>query len=498
MTLAALLEDTVVRAAHGTLEREVAGLAFDSRRVTRGDAFFALAGAREDGTVYAQRAIAAGAVAVVAAAAPSAADSADVTWIAVDEPRTALALAARRWYRVPAGELQAVGVTGTNGKTTTTYLIESVCAAAGIPCGILGTTGVRVGGAWRPAALTTPDPLALQALLREMVDHGDQAVALELSSHALDQRRAFGLDLDVAVFTNLSQDHLDYHGTMERYLDAKLRLFDGRNLDRARKTQTAVVNADDPAAPAVIAAARRASTPVVTYGEAPDANVRIAGADPMPSGLAIRLVDGAEPIEFTLPMLGRHNGWNAAAAFASGRALGIAAADAVRGLSSTPGVPGRLERVSEGQKFEVVVDYAHTPDALERALQACRAHTRHRVLLVFGCGGDRDAGKRPLMGAIAARDADRAWITNDNPRSEDPERIADMIEAGAANAPAGRMTRLLDRRAAIAAALAEARPGELVLIAGKGHETTQTIGDQILPFDDREVARELLRAGRGA
>jgi len=492
VTLAALLEDTVVRAAHGTLEREVAGLAFDSRQVAHGDVFFALAGTRDDGALYTQRAIRAGAVAVVANTGPAGPDPPGVSWVAVDEPRAALALAARRWHRDPAGSLRAVGVTGTNGKTTTTWLIESVCAAAGIPCGILGTTGVRVGGSWRPAALTTPDPLALYALLREMVDHGDQAVALELSSHALDQRRAFGLDLDVAAFTNLSQDHLDYHGTMEHYLDAKLRLFDGRNLDRTRKRSAAVVNVDDPAGAAVIAAARRAGSTILTYGESADADVRIAAADPVPSGLTIRFAHADGESAFVLPMLGRHNAWNAAAAFACVRALGVSAADAARGLARAPGVPGRLERVTAGQDFEVVVDYAHTPDALERALRACRAHTTGRVLLVFGCGGDRDRAKRPLMGAIAARGADRAWVTNDNPRSEDPGAIADQIMAGAAGAPAGRLIRELDRRAAIAAALAEAGTGELVLIAGKGHETTQTIGEQVLPFDDRQVAREQL------
>ena len=490
MTLAALLEDTVVRSAHGDLDREVAGVAFDSRRVTPGDVFFALAGTRADGAAYAERAIAAGAVAIVAGTDPASAPP--VVWVAVDEPRAALALAARRWYRDPAATLRVVAVTGTNGKTTTTYLIERVLAAAGLPCGILGTTGVRVGGTWRPAVLTTPDPLALQALLREMADHGDQAVTLELSSHALDQRRAYGLDVDVAAFTNLSQDHLDYHGTMESYLDAKLRLFDGRNLDQPRRRRTAVVNLDDPAGAAVIDAARTGGSTVITYGASAEAGVRIAAADPVAAGLAIRFVQGTREIPFVLPMLGRHNAWNAAAAFACGRALGVAVEDAVAGLAAMPGVPGRLERVDAGQPFEVVVDYAHTPDALERALAACREHARGRVLLVFGCGGDRDAGKRPQMGAIAARGADRAWVTNDNPRSEDPEAIADQIEAGAAGAPPGRMTRLLDRRAAIAAALAAAQPGDVVLIAGKGHETTQTIGEQVLPFDDRQVARGLL------
>ena len=355
-------------------------------------------------------------------------------------------------------------------------------------------TGYRIGDDTRPAPFTTPEAPELQALLREMADRGVRAVAIEVSSHALDQRRSWGLECDVAIFTNLTQDHLDYHGTLAAYRDAKLRLFDGRNAPRAIKRPVAVVNADDPARAAVCDAARRGATRTVLYGEAGDADVRITGVVARAGGLAVSLAEKNSPVDVQVPLLGRYNAWNAAAAFAAARALGLDAGAAVAGLAAVPAVPGRLERVSAGQPFDVLVDYAHTPDALARALSAVREHAPGRVLLVFGCGGDRDRGKRPLMGRAAAERADHAWVTNDNPRGEDPGAIAREIVAGA---PGSALEVVLDRRAAIAAALECARPGDAVLIAGKGHETTQTVGDHVLPFDDREVARTLL-ARRGA
>jgi UDP-N-acetylmuramoyl-L-alanyl-D-glutamate--2,6-diaminopimelate ligase len=333
-----------------------------------------------------------------------------------------------------------------------------------------------------------------------MRDAAVRCVAFEASSHALAQRRAWGTACDACVFTNLTQDHLDYHGTMEAYLDAKLRLFDGRNGGRG-KPCTAVVNADDPHAGRVAGAAGRGGMRVLWFGSA----VAVAGRDGValeevtarPDGISLRVRargvagDGERPLE--LPLLGRVNAWNAAGALAAAGALGVPLATAARALEAFAGVPGRLERVGPARDFGVVVDYAHTPDALERALAACREHAAGRVLVVFGCGGERDRGKRPLMGAAAARGADRAWVTNDNPRGEDPAAIAAEIVAGD---PAGRLHVELDRRAAIAAALDDARAGDLVLIAGKGHETTQTIGREVLPFDDRVVARALL-ARRG-
>src|SRR5439155_18519033 len=318
--------------------------------------------------------------------------------------------------------------------------------------------------------------------------------AIEVSSHALVQRRAYGLACEVAVFTNLSHDHLDYHATMERYLDAKLMLFDGRNLDRGGaggRAWTAVVNADDAVADRVAEAARRCGAALATYGGGEGVRFRIEAVAPQPRGLSFALRHEGRVTQVALPLLGRHNAWNAAAAFAAAAAMGIGPKTACTGLAGMPAVPGRLEPVEAGQPFGVVVDYAHTPDALGRALAAAREHGGGRVLLVFGCGGDRDRGKRPVMGKVAAQGSDRAWVTSDNPRREDPAAIAADIVAGA---EAGAFTVELDRRAAIVAALAAARPGDTVLIAGKGHETTQTLGECQLPFDDREVAREALRA----
>ena len=502
-----LLDPAEPEAVAGSLDVEVSGLAYDSRRVRAGDAFFALSGARQDGAAFARQAVAAGAVAVVGA---DQASIAGVTAVRVPEPRRALARAAARFHGDPSRTLPLVAVTGTNGKTTITYLLESIVRAAGGTPGMIGTTGVHVGGERRPAALTTPESLELQGLLAEMRAVGVTAVALEMSSHALVQRRGYGIHCDVAVFTNLTHDHRDYHGTMEAYLDAKLMLFDGRNDPDPTKSCVAVINAADPVAERVEDAARRGGMRALLYrGEPGDPDpalaVDVTGLEPGPEGLDLEIRIAEDPwgpgtlgpvrhrdVRVRLPLLGRFNAANAAAAFAAAGALGVPPESIVRGLEGVEGVPGRLERVDAGQPFLVVVDYAHTPDALERTLAAVREHAGGRVLLVFGCGGDRDRGKRPVMGRVAAAAADRIWITNDNPRGEDPAAIARDIEAGM-----GQVARRveLDRRQAIAHALDAAAPGDVVLIAGKGHESTQTIGDRVLPFDDRAVAAELLRAG---
>jgi UDP-N-acetylmuramoyl-L-alanyl-D-glutamate--2,6-diaminopimelate ligase len=489
VTLRALLAGEDVQVVRGPLDIDIHGLCVDSRRARPGDAFFALSGARADGKAFARDAARAGALAVVGDAEPI--DG--VTTVGVEEPRRALARAAATFHGTPALALVIAAVTGTNGKTTTTYLLESIFEAAGWPAGLVGTTGARLRGELRRGELTTPGAPELYALLAEMRDRGLKAVALEVSSHALVQRRAWGLHSDVAIFTNLSHDHLDYHGTLEAYLDAKLMLFDGRNGDHDRKPWTAVVNLDDEAAPRVLAAAERGGGARRTFGAAAEAEVRIESVEPRARGIAVRLLErGGTPVALDLPLLGRYNGWNAAGAYAAARALRLEPATIVRGLAATQGVPGRLERVDRGQPFEVVVDYAHTPDALRKALAAAREHATGRLLLVFGCGGDRDRAKRPAMGRVAAEEADEVWVTSDNPRSEDPAAIAREIVTGM-EPRGGRV--VLDRRAAIAEAIAQASAGDLVLIAGKGHEITQTIGDRVLPFDDRQVAGELLAAG---
>jgi UDP-N-acetylmuramoyl-L-alanyl-D-glutamate--2,6-diaminopimelate ligase len=486
----------------GTADREVTRLTYDSRRVEPGDLFFALPGVHHDGRAFARDAIGRGAVAVVS---EEAIESRDSTVVRVPDARRAMAAIACRFHGHPSRSLRVVGVTGTNGKTTTTYLLEGIFQRAGWTAGVIGTTGVHVGDERRPSAFTTPESPELQALLRDMVARGVQAVAVEVSSHALAQSRSYGLECDVAVFTNLSHDHLDYHGTLERYLDAKLMLFDGRN-GATSKPAAAAVNMDDPAAQGVLDAAARGGLRRLGYGVDPvhDAGglaVRVTRVEPLPGGLSLEVLvgprEGPGPAKavapdrfgFTLPMLGRYNAYNAAAAFAATMALGVPEQTIVRGLETAPAVPGRLERVAPGGAFDVIVDYAHTPDALALALAAVRDHARGRVLLVFGAGGDRDRAKRPRMGAAAERGADLAWITSDNPRGEEPAAIAAEIAAGMSST----FPRVvLDRREAIAEAVREARAGDVVLVAGKGHETTQTIGDRVLPFDDRVVAREIL------
>jgi len=506
VTVREVLEDAAITRTQGDTETNVTGLAYDSRRVQPGDLFFGLSGLKQDGQAYVRQALTAGAVAAVVERdihLPGA------TLVQVDETRTALAQASARFFGFPSRALRVVGVTGTNGKTTTTWLLDAIFRAQGWSTGVIGTTGIRIAGEERPAAFTTPEAPELQGLLREMVDRGVGAVALEVSSHALAQKRSYALECDVVVFTNLTQDHLDYHGTMGAYLDAKRVLFDGRNGPNS-KAAVAVINIDDHEAAGIRAAARRGGMREMLFSADPSGpdeavSVHAEGVRPVERGLEIQVyVDlmhgrfGGKPGEgestFTLPLLGRHNASNAAAAFAAALALGIDPKTIMRGLESASPVPGRLERVAPGQRFEVIVDYAHTPDALVHALAALREHVNGRVLTVFGCGGDRDRGKRPLMGRAAADGSDVAWVTSDNPRSEDPAAIAADVVAGT---PPGALRVELDRRAAIAAALREARAGDAVLIAGKGHETTQTFADRTVPFDDREVARELLAAGAG-
>jgi UDP-N-acetylmuramoyl-L-alanyl-D-glutamate--2,6-diaminopimelate ligase len=498
VTLRTLLEDSDVLDVTGNvpdpLATEVKGIGYDSRRIRAGEVFFGLAGVEQDGATFVRDALAKGAVAAVVGSGVAAEGA---TLVHVPEPRRALAEAAARFHGHPSRALQVVGVTGTNGKTTTTWMLESIFRAAGRTPGVIGTTGYRLGDETRPAPFTTPEAPELQALLAEMRDRGVQSLAMEVSSHALVQRRAYGVAFDVVAFTNLSHDHLDYHGTLEGYLDAKLMLFDGRNGATGKNT-IAVVNVDDGAGARVIEAARRGGLPVIGYAAGdrrprePDA-VWVAGIAPAGGGLSLRVVARGHEHRLRLPLLGRYNAANAGAAYAAALALEIPERAIVRGLETIPAVPGRLERVT-GAPFEIVVDYAHTPDALARALAAAREHARGRVLLVFGAGGDRDRAKRPVMGRVASEHSDLAWVTNDNPRREDPQAIADAIVAGAA-----RPLRVeLDRRVAIAAALAEARAGDIVVIAGKGHETTQTIGERVIPFDDRAVAAALIAPGSRA
>ncbi len=460
----------------------------DSRRVRAGDLFVAIRGEKFDGLAHSADAVARGAVAVVSDRPAPAGVTAP--WVRVREPRRAMGLLAARLAGDPAERLVMAGVTGTNGKTTTTTLLEAILKRRYGQAGFLGTVGYRTPRRGVPADRTTPESTVIQQLLGEMVRDGARAAAMEVSSHALMMERVAGCRFDVAVFTNLTRDHLDFHGDMESYYAAKRLLFSLRKPGAA-----GVVNADDPYGRRLLA---EEAAPMVGFSPsgAPDAAVRAENAECGLSGTRLDVVHSGGRFPVRSPLAGRFNVANLLAAAAAGLALGIEPADVAAGAASVGNVPGRFERVEAGQPYPIVVDYAHTPDALERLLAAVRELSDRRIVLVFGCGGDRDRGKRAPMGEIAGRMADVAIATSDNPRSERPEAILEDVAAGLRNAGAARSLLIPDRREAIrrAIALAKESPGEsVVVIAGKGHETVQVIGAEEIPFDDRRIAAELAR-----
>jgi UDP-N-acetylmuramoyl-L-alanyl-D-glutamate--2,6-diaminopimelate ligase len=399
---------------------------------------------------------------------------------------------ASRVHGDPSADLAVVGVTGTNGKTTVTHYVESLVVGTGHPTGLIGTVHTRVGENALSSVRTTPEATDFQRLLAEMRVLGAEVVAAEVSSHALEMSRVAGTTFEVAAFTNLSQDHLDFHGTMEEYAKAKGRLFT-ELLPAGRKPgATAVLNADDPVGAAWATAL---SVRVITFGLGPGHAVRPRHFESGLEGIRLLAESPAGPVHIVSPLIGEHNVMNLLGAVGTGVALGLGAEAIAAALGEVTRVPGRFERVEAGQDFLVVVDYAHTPDALERVLETARRLTPGRLGVVFGAGGDRDRGKRPVMGRIAARLADRVWLTSDNPRSEDPAAIIDEIATGVAPPPTGGYARYPDRRQAIRDAVDWARLGDTIVIAGKGHETYQIVGGQVSPFDDRLVAHEAL-AGR--
>ena len=477
----------------GQLPAEIRGVAYDSRKVAPGEIFVAIPGLKQDGRRYVEDALARGATAVVLEGADLL-EGRSVARVLVGSARAALARLARAYFGHPSGSLTVIGITGTNGKTTTSYLVDGLLAAQGRRTGLIGTVQYRIGALSIPAGQTTPEALETQQLLRRMVDEGVTGVAMEVSSHALALSRVEGIDFDVAVFTNLTQDHLDFHVTMDAYRDAKRHLF--VLLAAGNKpTRTAVVNADDASGLAMVA-----DLPLhtLTYGVRGRADVRPTRWSSGAEGIRMNVRTPVGHLDIASPLVGEHNVENLLAATGVGIALGMEPALIARALGSVGSVPGRFERVEAGQPFLVVVDYAHTPDALERTLETARKlrGPGGRLAVVFGCGGDRDRGKRPLMGGIAARLADRVWVTSDNPRSEPPEAIIADIVAGIPGGIAlDRHETIPDRKAAIQRALTWAGAGDVVVIAGKGHETYQIIGSDVLPFDDRAQARAAL-AGR--
>jgi UDP-N-acetylmuramoyl-L-alanyl-D-glutamate--2,6-diaminopimelate ligase len=461
-------------------------IAYDSRTVEPGDVFVALKGLHTDGTTFARQAIDRGAVAIVSEQ-PSPAD-AKVAWSVVDDARRALAVLAAAFFRHPSGDMQVVGITGTNGKTTTAYLLASIFDAAGLSSGLLGTVGYRIGSELREATRTTPEAPDLQSMLREMVDAGCRACAMEVSSHALSLRRVDDMTFAAGVFTNLTRDHLDFHADMEDYFQAKRRLF-----EMLPRDAPALINVDDPRGSSLTEVGGRP----VTYAINRPADIAPGPLSFSLEGLAFDVRTPRGTISVTSRLVGRPNVYNILAAVATGTALGLSFDAIERGVSALDGVPGRFQVVSNARdEVTVVVDYAHTDDALRNLLETARPLARGRLITVFGCGGDRDRTKRPLMGAVAGRLSDVIVMTSDNPRSEDPGRIIEEIQRGLTadtrRDSDQRTLAILDRREAIAKAIGLARAGDLVLVAGKGHEKYQVIGSQVLPFDDVAVARDAL------
>ncbi|QHW30381.1 UDP-N-acetylmuramoyl-L-alanyl-D-glutamate--2,6-diaminopimelate ligase [Paenibacillus rhizovicinus] len=479
----------------GEGETEITGIEVDSRKAGAGDLFICISGFKTDGHHYAAGAVANGAAAIVAERQlPDIPPT--VPQIIVKDSRHALAVIADYFYGQPSRRLRLIGVTGTNGKTTTTYLIERILRDAGYSPGVIGTVEMRYGGQALPMSGTTPDALELQRSLQAMTEAGADYCVMEVSSHALEQGRVKGCRYRTAIFTNLTQDHLDYHATMERYAAVKELLFSrlGNEFAAAPKDRLfAVLNADDPVSQGYAGAT---VAEVITYGVDRDADVRASNVRITAHGTAFRVDTFAGSADITLKMAGKYNVYNALGAISAALIEGIAIQQIKGSLEALPGVPGRVEAVNAGQPFAVIVDYAHTPDGLENVLKAVKEFAVGRVICVFGCGGDRDRTKRPLMGSISARYADYSLITSDNPRTEDPLRILADVEAGLLQdgVAKDRYELLADRRAAIQKAVEMASRDDVVLIAGKGHETYQDICGVKSDFDDREVAKEAIRS----
>ncbi len=498
-----------VEQAQGNLDQKVNGLTYDSRKVGDGLVFFAIPGEKFDGHNYIAEAASRGAAAVVMArkAAPEGA-----TFVRVNDVRRTMGLWSAHFFGRPSDRVKLVGVTGTNGKTTVSYLIESMLSEAGLEPGVVGTVNYRYCKREIPSHHTTPESVDLQSLLAEMIRAGVKSVVMEVSSHALTQERVRGLEFDVAVFTNLSRDHLDYHTDMDDYFAAKSKLFTDHLRSSAKPKKAAVIYGTDPRGRQLIDKISGTGIEVWSYGEDDRWDIYPCDVKSGVSGLHGKLQVKDKQIEFSSPLIGAANLQNLMGAVGTGLALGLPINAVLSGIQKLKFVPGRLEKVDNPLELAILVDYAHTPDALEKVLAAVRPLTRGKVVTVFGCGGDRDRGKRPLMGEIAARLSDCVVVTSDNPRTEDALSILADVEAGVQKtglrkfgpwdrvdpkaAASGQQERKRgytvepDRRAAIRTALRAARRGDLVLIAGKGHEDYQILGQQRIHFDDREVARE--------
>jgi len=461
---------------------EIAEVDHDSRRVSPGSLFVAVRGLVADGNRFVEAARKKGAVAICSEEPPRG----EGPWLRVPDAREALAVLSAAILGDPARSLQLVGITGTNGKTTTAYLVDSVVRAAGEKCGLLGTVEYRIGDRVAAASRTTPESSDLQRLFRQMVDAGCRRAVLEVSSHSLVLKRVHGLEFQVAVFTNLTRDHLDFHGDVDSYFLAKRTLFESL----LRPAGRAIVNLDDDRAGELVQASR---AEVWTYSvEKPKADLFAEAVRTSLAGSHFLARTPVGPLEIETPLVGLFNVSNTLAALGAALALGLPPETVRRGIAALPGVPGRAERVLAGQDFTVLVDYAHTDDGLKNLLETVRDLKPARLITVFGCGGDRDRTKRPLMGAVASRLSDVLVLTSDNPRSEPPEAILEEIQRGIPAARSRDTLVIPDRREAITRALEMGRVGDVVVIAGKGHESVQVLRDRSVPFDDRQVAREIL------
>lgn len=480
-SLAEIIKGIEVMASSGDSQIIVRGMSMDSRRAQPGDLYACVPGFKVDGHDFAVKAIALGAVAlVVDHFLPI-----DVPQVKVSNVRQALGLLAANVYNHPSEQLELVGVTGTNGKTTITYLIEKIGTKHGKKVGLIGTLGARIDGREIPGERTTPEAIEVQKLLGEMVAEGVSLAVMEVSSHAMDLGRVSGCEFDAGIFTNLTQDHLDYHKTMEDYLDAKSRLFSG--LEGKKQPKVSILNGDDSSYSRL---SQASVAPVVSYGIHNEADYRAEHVEVTSEGVryVVRFHQGIQEIQYSTP--GVFSVYNSLAAFVWGVERGYNSATVAEALAEIPGVPGRFESIRLGQPFQVIVDYAHTPDGLENVVRTARDFTKGRLITVFGCGGDRDKGKRPIMGEAASVGSDFLIVTSDNPRTEDPDQIIKEVLLGISGVD---YVALRDRREAIWSACRMAKSGDTILIAGKGHETYQIFGTEVHPFDDREVAREALR-----
>lgn len=488
--VAALNGQVAIVEQRGALDRSVTSVTDDSRAVASGSLFVAVKGERADGHRFMAQAVQAGAAAIVA---QESVELGSLPFVKVADSRKALGLIGSRFYGDPSARLSMIGVTGTNGKTTTTYLCKALLEGIGRHVGLIGTVAYQIGEETIPASHTTPGALELQGLLMKMVQAKLDSVVMEVSSHALAMDRTAGCEYDAAVFTNLTQDHLDYHRTMEEYFQAKLRLFTG--LGRGKKAgQRAIVNMDDPRGAQIRAACR---VPVWSYAMKGQADLKAEKVRLSMNGSTFTAATPSGTFTVESRLVGEHNVYNLLGAIGVALHAGATCDQVHEAVARVTNVPGRFERVSAGQDFTVVVDYAHTEDALVRLLTAAQTLKTHRIITLFGCGGDRDRGKRPKMGRVAVEYSDVVVLTSDNPRTEDPMAILREVEVGVREALQGRSHveyhLVPDRREAIGTAVRLARSGDIVLIAGKGHEDYQIVGTKKVHFDDREVAREAIQ-----